>query len=122
MLQKCKRYTVKAIGYFFDEIVKAANGNHSECSGEIGKCGCTHAEINLLKLMPKPQVVWVSVSPCLDCAKELVRNDVKVVFYESAYRKTEGLDFLHDHNVSILKVEEWELNGSQTIRVDHATI
>ena len=43
-LNPCKRMLVKAFGV--KEIFTATNGNIGECTGEVGKCGCIHAEDN----------------------------------------------------------------------------
>lgn len=95
-LNKCKRYTVTAIGVSSEKIVTATNGNGNgnECSGEVGNCGCTHAEINLLKVMPNPQKVWVSHAPCIECAKALADSGIKIVEYESEYRIPDGVNYL----------------------------
>lgn len=101
---ECKRYTVTAIGRDFEKVVTATNGNEKECSGEIGNCGCIHAEINLLKEMPYPQSVWVSVSPCIDCAKALVESGVKVVGYDKKYRTLAGIDHLKKNGIAVMKI------------------
>lgn len=68
-----------------------------------------HAELNCLgKLLEqgvsaKDSVVYVTYSPCLDCAKLLVRAKVKRVVYLEAYRKTEGIDYLEKYNVQVEK-------------------
>ena len=45
-MNPCKRAYVEAYG--IKELVKATNGNLGECTGEVGNCGCIHAEDNLL--------------------------------------------------------------------------
>ena len=45
------RLEVKAFGV--KEIFIATNGNIGECTGEVGKCGCIHAEDNLITNNPK---------------------------------------------------------------------
>lgn len=98
---ECKRYTVTAIGRNFEKVVTATNGNEKECSGEIGNCGCIHAEMNLLKEMPYPVSVWVSVSPCIDCAKALVKRGVRVVVYEKEYRDLTGVEYLMNNGIVV---------------------
>ena len=106
-LNECKRMLVTALGITEDgNIIKVSNGNEAECTGEIGNCGCTHAEINLLRVMPNPGVVIVSHSPCLDCAKALVEAEVKYVEYHLPYRLTEGIDYLVSKGVKVLSTEE----------------
>lgn len=105
IMNPCKRYTVTAEGFNGILAIKATNGNEGECTGEIGNCGCTHAEINLLRKMPDPIVVIVSHSPCLDCARALVAAGVMEVQYGEEYRKTEGIDYLIAHGVKITKID-----------------
>lgn len=103
---KCKRATVYATGIRGTEIVSARNGNESDSCTEIpGKCGCIHAEINLLKKMPNPIEVVITMSPCLNCAKALVDAGVKKVSYLNDYRLLDGLNYLKDNGVLINKME-----------------
>lgn len=98
----CKRYLVKAIGMDkTDKLAYATNQNPGECTGEVGKCGCIHAEMVLLTRMPRPSVVVVSVSPCLDCAKVLVEAGVSLVIYQEAYRDAMGIAHLLDNGVQV---------------------
>ena len=60
-----------------------------------------HAESNLLMKVAKHggagadgSVVFVTHSPCYDCAKLLYQAGVKTVYYATQYRLTEGIDFL----------------------------
>lgn len=102
-MKECKRYTVTAIGFKNNEKVITTNGNEEECKGEIGSCGCTHAEINLLKEMPNPQTVWLTHSPCIDCAKALVASGVEFVGYEKEYRILDGIKHLAKNGVSVMQ-------------------
>lgn len=70
-----------------------------------------HAELNALGkcleqgLSARGANVYVTLSPCLDCAKLLVRAKVKRVVYRDAYRITDGLDYLTKYNVEVTKYE-----------------
>ena len=96
-LNECKRMAVYAMadGY----IVR--NGNDNECTGEVGNCGCVHAEARLLKLVPHPHTVYITHSPCIDCAKKLVVAGVKRVVFCEEYRLRDGIDYLLAHDVSV---------------------
>lgn len=101
-LNKCKRLTVHAMGVDKDDNVEhARNGNRTKCKGIPGKCGCIHAEINLLKKMPNPTMVVVSHSPCLECAKALVSAKVALVRYLTEYRIRDGIDYLKENGVDV---------------------
>lgn len=70
-----------------------------------------HAELNALGkcleqgLSTKGASVYVTLSPCLECAKLLVRAGVVRVVYRDKYRKTEGLDYLEKYNVEVKQYE-----------------
>ena len=69
-----------------------------------------HSELNALGKMleqgvsAKGATVYVTLSPCLECGKLLVRAKVKRVVYLNEYRKTEGIDYLIKYGV---EVEQW---------------
>lgn len=68
-----------------------------------------HAELNSLGkcleqgLSTKGAALYVTLSPCLECAKLLVRAGVSRVVYRDEYRKTEGLNYLRKYNVEVEK-------------------
>lgn len=108
-MKSCKRMTVSAIGTdYYGYRAFATNGNFTEagCTNEVGRCGCIHAEINLLQIIPNPKIVDVSHSPCLDCAKALVEAGVMVINYEEEYRIKDGIHFLQNNGVQVRKKEE----------------
>lgn len=77
-----------------------AKGFPNACdSKKVGDCGCLHGEDNaLLKTSVGPEVskiVFVTLSPCVYCAKRFVnKGGVKKVYYHEEYRKRDGLDIL----------------------------
>ena len=66
-----------------------------------------HAELNALGKMleqgvsAKGATVYVTLSPCLECSKLLVRAKVKRVVYSSDYRKDEGIKYLQKYGVIV---------------------
>lgn len=84
--------------------------NEWEFSTE-GNPEVVHAELNALGKMleqgvsVKGATVYVTLSPCLDCGKLLVRAKVARVVFRDSYRKTEGIDYLRKYGV---EVEKWE--------------
>lgn len=68
-----------------------------------------HAELNALGKMleqgvsAKDSTLYVTLSPCLDCAKLIVRAKVARVVFRDAYRKSEGLDYLEKYGVKTEK-------------------
>lgn len=104
---ECKRMTVHAMGIDRDaNKIRTRNGNYGECKNIPGACGCTHAEIQLLNHMPNPIITYVSHSPCLDCAKALVKAGVDVVYYTDPYRIPDGINYLEESGVRVRQVPE----------------
>lgn len=67
----------------------------------------THSELNALgKLLEqgvsaKGATVYVTLSPCTECSKLLVRAKVKRVVYLEHYRDTSGIDYLRKYGVIV---------------------
>lgn len=109
-MSDCKRYKVVSIGK--DRLGKVeirTNYNKTECSGEVGNCGCIHSEIALLEVMPDPELVIVSHSPCINCAKALVESGVERVYYVSRYRLDDGIKYLLENDVEVAQIGAGEL-------------
>ena len=76
------------------------NGNYTggpnECDhDEPGNCGCIHSEINaLIKCQSRPEVMFVTQSPCLNCAKSIINSGITSLYYGNDYRKNDGLKLL----------------------------
>lgn len=104
----CSRMKVVASGLDRNgNFAMSENGNKTQCTGEVGKCGCKHAEIALLEKMQNPLKVYVSHSPCINCAKSLVEAGVEFVAYIEPYRKQDGIEYLKENNVKIRQVPRW---------------
>ena len=64
-----------------------------------------HAESNaLMKLAKstnssKDSTIYLSISPCFDCAKLIIQAGVKRVVYIETYRIEKGIEFLRSNNV-----------------------
>ena len=80
--------------------------------GEVSNPLVTHSELNALgKLLEqgvsaKGATVYVSMQPCVDCSKLLVRAKVKRVVYKEEYRCKQGLEYLIKYGVEISKFNE----------------
>jgi dCMP deaminase len=48
--------------------------------------------------------LFVTHSPCLDCAKGIFQAGIKEVFYRADYRSNDGIDFLKKCGVKVEKV------------------
>lgn len=73
-----------------------------------------HAELQALGkcleqgLSTMGATTYVTLSPCLECSKLLVRAGVKRVVYRDEYRLTTGLDYLKKYGVDVEKYVEVE--------------
>lgn len=106
-MNKCKRMTVTATGITLEgKIYRATNGNETECKNIPGECGCIHAEELMLRELPNPQIVVVSHSPCVNCARLLIRAGVRIVMYSKEYRIPDGIDLLRKNGVTVVAEED----------------
>ena len=92
------------------------NGNAAGLSNvpqseEPGCSGLLHAEINaLLKLdynNPKDKVMYLTLSPCTNCAIAVINSGIKKVVYKEKYRDDTGIKMLNKAGV---KVEQYSEN------------
>ena len=70
-----------------------------------------HAETNAIAKLARSSEsglgadLFVTHSPCLDCAKLIYQSGIKRVFFNHAYRDTDGVEFLKKSGV---EVEQYE--------------
>jgi len=66
-----------------------------------------HAEMNALMKLAKytgggeGATMFITHSPCLECAKGIYQAGIKEVYYENEYRDTAGVDFLKSCGLTI---------------------
>ena len=66
-----------------------------------------HAESNaLMKLAKstnssKDSTIYLTMSPCFDCAKLIIQAEVERVVCSEQYRITDGVDFLRKNNIIV---------------------
>lgn len=91
------------------------NGNapglpHEKDSDVPGQSGFIHAETNCLIKMdyndPSEKIMYVTLSPCLMCAKLVLAARIKEVVYRDDYRDTSGLEILKKYGVSVRQFPE----------------
>jgi dCMP deaminase len=86
-----------------------AKGFDNTCDREEpGNCGCIHSEINaLLKVdySEKDKVIFVTDTPCENCAKAIINADIKKVYYIREYRKKDSLEMFKRANIHTEKVD-----------------
>jgi dCMP deaminase len=85
-------------------------GPHLHESTEPGKSGFIHAEINALVKCDfnfgKKKHMYVTHSPCRDCAKLIINAEIARVVYDIPYRDPSGLDLLRSVGIEVLSVGE----------------
>ena len=70
-----------------------------------------HAETNAIAKLAKSTesgdgaVLFVTHSPCLDCAKLIFQSGIRSVFYRNSYRSTDGTTFLERSGVIVEQLE-----------------
>lgn len=101
-------------------IVNSWNGTPSGASdnnceelidGElVTKSTVIHAEANALMFAAKNGIctkdtdLYVSLSPCANCALLIIQSGIRRVFFKETYRNTEGLKILKQHAIEVFKV------------------
>lgn len=89
------------------------NGNAKGMSNvpQSNKPGCSgllHAEINaLLKLdfnNPKDKVMYLTLSPCENCAIAVINSGIKEVVYKEEYRDKTGINLLKGYGIKVRKI------------------
>ena len=69
-----------------------------------------HAETNAIAKLAKSTEsgdgasMFITHSPCLDCAKLIYQSGIKSVYYRNVYRSDDGVKFLEKCNVSVEKI------------------
>ena len=93
---------VLAIGYNGDH----KGGTNERESMDPGCSGFIHAEINaLIKLdynNPKRKTLYITLSPCRQCAKAIINGGIDRVVFRDLYRDTSGIDLLSDHKIETI--------------------
>ena len=86
------------------------SGEPNSCEGEDGETLPTvlHAELNMLcKIAASASAssaggtVYITLSPCLDCAKLLLQSGIKRVVYNRAFSDPTGVNLLIKHGVEV---------------------
>ena len=96
------------------------SGFPNVCEGENGlTLPCVlHAEANAITKIARSgnnsdgATLYVTDSPCIECAKLIIQAGIRRVVYARSYRLTDGLDLLLKAGISVEKVELEELNDS----------
>lgn len=85
-------------------------GPNEHESLEPGQSGFIHAEINALVKcdynFPKKKHMYITHSPCRQCAKLIINAEIAKVIYGELYRDPSGIDLLKSAGIEALSIEE----------------
>lgn len=71
-----------------------------------------HAETNAISKLAKSTEsgegasMFITHSPCLDCAKLIYQSGISSVYYRNNYRSEDGIEFLRKSGVTVEKLDE----------------
>lgn len=115
----CKRRQVGAL--LVKDRMIISDGYNGTPSGFENNCedenGATrpyvlHAEANAITKVAKSgnssegSTLYVTASPCIECAKLIIQAGIKRVVYRDAYRLTDGIDLLKAAGIAVEQIED----------------
>ena len=121
-LSYCKRKKVGALIVKDRMIISdgyngTPSGFENCCEDESGKTHwyVLHAEANaILKLAGSTQsardaTLYLTLSPCKECSKLVLQAGIKKLVYIDEYSDFDGVEFLKNHGIEVLKISKSEL-------------
>jgi dCMP deaminase len=116
-LSHCTRKKVGCIVVKNDRIISIGyNGTVSgDSNNDVDEYGNTlpeifHAEANAISKLCRSVessegcLVFVTLSPCLECSKILYNAGIVGVYYQEDYRNLDGIEFLKKHGIMVEKI------------------
>ncbi len=114
----CKRRQVGALIVKDKSIISdgyngTPSGFENRCEDEenVTKPYVLHAEANAITKVAKSSnssegaTLYVTASPCIECAKLIIQAGIRRVVYTEQYRYTDGIELLKKANVEVELVE-----------------
>ena len=114
----CKRNKVGCLIVKDRQIISDGyNGTPSGFSNECEDCNnntlptVLHAEANAITKIAKStnsaegSTLYVTLSPCFDCAKLIIQAGIKRIVYSETYRKTDSFKLFEEAGIEIKKIE-----------------
>lgn len=110
----CQRRQVGALMVKDQQIISDGyNGtpsgfeNHCEDENNVSKPYVLHAEANAISKVARSHnssdgaTLYVTASPCIECAKLIIQAGIKRVLYGELYRLTDGIDLLKRAGIEV---------------------
>lgn len=96
----------------YEEITHDFDGEgyYSDYARLVTKPEVLHAEANAITKLAKSTqssdgaTLYVTLSPCLECAKLIIQSGIKRVVYGEVYRSTSGLELLEKAGITLEKL------------------
>ncbi len=90
------------------------SGFENVCEDENGvtKPYVLHAEANAITKVAKSgnssegAILYVTASPCVECAKLIIQAGIRRVVYKDSYRLTDGVELLERAGIEVEQVDE----------------
>ena len=85
--------------------------NVCEDENDVTKPYVLHAEANAISKVAKSgnssdgATLYVTASPCVECAKLIIQSGITRVVYRDEYRLTDGVDLLRRAGIEVEKVD-----------------
>lgn len=105
------QYTVEPVADMqIDYCATANDGEPCDKLKLITKKEVLHAESNAISKCAKwissteGATLYVTLSPCFECAKMIIQAGIKRVVYKDEYRDKDGIDFLKKNNIKVDKI------------------
>ena len=110
----CQRRQVGALVVKDKMIISDGyNGTPSGCEDDnnVTKPYVLHAEANAITKLARSNnnsdgaTIYITASPCIECAKLIIQSGIKRVVYGEKYRLTDGIDLLERAGIEVIYME-----------------
>lgn len=89
------------------------SGFENVCEDDDGKTKpyVLHAEANAITKVAKSAnnsdgaTLYVTTSPCIECAKLIIQSGIKRVVYTDPYRTNDGIELLQKAHIDVCKID-----------------
>lgn len=111
----CKRRQVGALVVKDKMIISdgyngTPSGFENQCEGEhnLTKPYVLHAEANAITKLARSSnnsegaTIYITASPCIECAKLIIQAGIKRVVYGEKYRLEDGINLLRRANIEVI--------------------
>ena len=89
--------------------------NQCEDENDVTKPYVLHAEANAITKVAKAgnssegATLYITTSPCIECAKLIIQSGIERVVYSEEYRKSEGIELLKRANIKVENFKDDEI-------------